>query len=169
MADRPDSRLPDAAMLADLMRTALQVARDGIAAGQSPFAAVVADPAGRIIAAAHNRVRLDVDATAHAEVAAIRDACCSLRGIRLTGHVIVTTCEPCPMCAAAIHWAGLDLVAFGARIADAQSAGFRELAVPIEDLYARGGSPVRIIPDVLREECVELFTLWRRGPNPKPY
>lgn len=153
----------------ELMRAAIDAAREGIAAGQSPFGAAIADASGRLIVAAHNRVRLDTDATAHAEIVAIRQACRARGDIHLTGCVMATTCEPCPMCAAAIHWAQIDTVYFGATIADANTAGFNELSLSCEHLYRAGGSRVRMVAGVVQKECAELFEAWRRGPQPQPY
>ena len=152
-----------------LIRRAIVVAREGIAAGQSPFGAVVATMSGKVVIAAHNMVRANCEVTAHAEIMAIRRACAELNTIDLTGHLIATTCEPCPMCAAAIHWARLGTVLYGAAIADAQAAGFNELALPVAALYPQGGSPVRVHAGILREECVALFEIWKRGPHPAPY
>ncbi len=151
------------------MRAALAVCRRGIAVGESPFGAVIASQAGAVVCATHNTVRSTGDPTAHAEINAIRAACRLLGTIDLSGHVIVSTCEPCPMCAAAIHWANLDAVCFGAGIDDAGKAGFRELALPVRTLYAQGGSSVMVHPAVMRAECQELFAEWRRGPHPDPY
>jgi len=153
----------------ELMRAAIEAAKAGIAAGQSPFGAAIATGTGEIVVAAHNRVRADGDITAHAEVVAIREACAKLGAIDLTGHVMAATCEPCPMCAAGIHWARLDEVSFGATIADAARAGFHELPLAPASLYAQGGSPVRVIPHVLRDECAALFALWKKGPRAEPY
>jgi guanine deaminase len=152
-----------------LMRRAIELARQGIAAGESPFAAVIAKPDATIVAGVHNVVRATCDITAHAEMHAIREACRALGTINLAGHVMVTTCEPCPMCASAIHWARLDAVAFGATIADAERAGFHELHVSIDELYGRGGGRVRVIRDLLRDECAALFDEWGTGPRPIPY
>lgn len=158
------------------MRRAAAVARAGMAAGQTPFGAVIvraeaapAGPAGASkpalveVAAGHNEVWLRGDPTAHAEVVAIQRATAALRTIDLTGCTLYTTCEPCPMCAAAIHWARLDMVVSGANIADAAAAGFHELHLGAGDLYAQGGSPVRLITGVLAAECAALFEAWRRG------
>ena len=161
--------MPDVQDFTELMRRAIDVATEGIEAGQSPFGAVIATTDGEVIFAAHNVVRASCDATAHAEIAAIRGACAALGTIDLSGHIIAATCEPCPMCATAIGWARLDAVAYGTSIADAQSAGFSELPVSIESLYHQGGSHVRIHPRVLRDECRQLFELWKRGPNANPY
>ena len=153
----------------ELMKQAIEVCMNGIASGESPFAAVIATDDGRVEFAAHNTVRSSCDSTAHAEINAIRGACARLGETDLGGHIIVSTCEPCPMCAAAIHWARLDAVVYGASITDARSARFNELPIPIEVLFRQGESPVRVYPHVLRDECRRLFDLWARGPNPKPY
>jgi len=154
---------------AELVRQAIRAARRGIAAGESPFGAVIATWAGEIIHEAHNTVRSSCDPTAHAEISAIRGACRQLGTIDLHGHIIATTCEPCPMCAAAIHWAKLDAVVCGAEIADANQAGIRELSVSCETLFAQGGTSVLVFTGVLREPCRALFDEWRRGPNPLTY
>lgn len=152
-----------------LMRRAVAVCRRGILAGQSPFGAVVATWDGQIVSEAHNSVRAGCDPTAHAEVNAIRAAASRLRTIDLSGHVLFTTCEPCPMCAAAIHWARIDAVYYGARIEDAARAGFHELTLGCAELYRAGGSGVAVHADVLRAECAALFTAWQQGPRPEPY
>ncbi|HZW08410.1 MAG TPA: nucleoside deaminase [Phycisphaerales bacterium] len=149
------------------MGLARDAARAGIAAGQSPFGAVIVR-AGQVIATGYNLVRASTDPSAHAEVVCIREAGESLGSIDFAGCEMYTTCEPCPMCAAAIHWANLDAVHFGARISDAERAGFRELKIPIEDLYARGGSRVRVHADVMRSECAALFDEWLRAGG-RPY
>ena len=153
----------------DLMQHAIAAAKDGIRRGESPFGAAIAGVTGEVLLTAHNTVREDCDATAHAEVNAIRGACRKLDTIDLRGHIIAATCEPCPMCAAAIHWAGLDAVVFGAAIADARAAGFNELEVSLQLLYESGMSRVRVYPAVLADECKTLFALWRQGSNPDPY
>ncbi|MBK7405733.1 MAG: nucleoside deaminase [Phycisphaerales bacterium] len=144
------------------MSLAIEEARSGIAAGQSPFGAVIVR-AGEVVARGHNHVWAWTDPSAHAEVVCIREAGRVLQKIDFAGCEMYTTCEPCPMCASAIHWANLDAVAFGARIADAEAAGFRELRLPIERLYEGGGSHVRVIPGVMREDCVRLFQEWDRS------
>ena len=144
------------------MSYAIAQARAAIAAGQSPFGAVIVRN-DRIIAAGHNHVWADTDPTAHAEVVCIRNAGRALGTIDLAGCEMYSTCEPCPMCASAIHWANLDAVHFGARIADAEAAGFRELTMPIERLYAEGRSRVRTHADVMRAQCAALFDEWKRA------
>src|SRR5262245_14130760 len=115
------------------MWRAVEKAREGIAKGQSPFGAVVVSD-GKVVAAAHNTVWLDTDPTAHAEINAIRQAATVLGSIALHGCTMYTTCEPCPMCLAAIHWAKIGRVVYGASIADAAAGGFTELRVPAKEL-----------------------------------
>lgn len=152
-----------------LMRSALEAARRGIALGQSPFGAAIATIDGQILVAAHNTVRATCDATAHAEINAIREACRLLERIDLSGCLMAATCEPCPMCAAATHWAHIDEVCYGAGISDAAEAGFRELAVSCDQLLTLGGSDVRRSPGILIDDCRRLFQDWRTGPHPDPY
>lgn len=142
------------------MEEAIAEARRGMAAGQSPFGSVIVRE-GRAIAAAHNEVWARIDPTAHAEVNAIRKAAGELGSISLEGCVLYSTCEPCPMCASAIHWARVDAVIYGAEIADAAAAGFHELRMPAQELYRAGRSPVRLKGGVLRAECRALFGEWK--------
>lgn len=146
----------------DWMQQAIEQARAGLARGQSPFGAVIVR-GDELLAAGHNEVWLRADPTAHAEVVAIQRAAQAAGSINLSGSAIYTTCEPCPMCAAAIHWARLDAVFCGATIADAAAAGFRELSLSAAELYSRGGSQVRLTAGLLAAECAALFDEWRRA------
>ncbi len=159
----------ESSLPSNLMYHALETARRGIALGQSPFGAAIATLDGQFLVAAHNTVRATCDATAHAEINAIREACRLLGRIDLSGCVMAATCEPCPMCAAATHWARIDEVYYGASIADAAEAGFRELAVSCNQLLTLGGSDVRQSPGILTDDCRRLFHDWRTGPHAEPY
>lgn len=150
------------------MRRAIDKALAGIAAGQSPFGAIIVR-GGQLVCTAHNSVLRDCDPTAHAEVNAIREAAKLLDTIGLHGCEMFTTCEPCPMCLSALHWAKLDRVVFGAAIADATAAGFSELAVPASVLAQMGRSPLRVEGGLLVEECGELFQRWLKTPGHRTY
>ena len=143
------------------MRLAIETTRAGIAAGQTPFGAVLVRD-GRVVATAHNCVWATTDPTAHAEVTAIRVAARQLHAIDLSGCTMYTTTEPCPMCLAAIHWARVDRVLYGATIADAAAAGFHELRVPATMMVEVGGSSLKVEVGPLREECRGLFDLWKK-------
>jgi tRNA(Arg) A34 adenosine deaminase TadA len=150
------------------LRLAIAKAHEGIMAGQSPFgAAIVRD--GAVVAAAHNSVWRDRDPTAHAEVNAIRAASGTLKTIDLSGCTMFTTCEPCPMCLSAIHWAKIARVVFGATIADAEAAGFTELRVAAAELVRLGGSRLVVVSGPCRDACVQLFADWSARGLCQPY
>jgi len=148
----------------ELMRLAIEKARAGIATGQSPFGCAIARE-GRVLSCAHNTVVRTTDITAHAEVNAVREACRAVGDIFLTGAIVATTCEPCPMCMAALHWARVDSVYYGATIADADEAGFNELQLPAARLLELGHSTLTLVPQVLPAECKQLFAEWKANPN----
>ena len=150
------------------MQLAIDKCRAGLAAGQSPFGCAIAR-GDEVIACAHNTVVLTTDITAHAEVNAIREACRQIEDIFLEGTMVATTCEPCPMCMAALHWARVETVYFGATIADANQAGFNELSLPAAELLNLGGSDVQLIPGVLQDECRQLFAQWKANPEHRAY
>jgi tRNA(Arg) A34 adenosine deaminase TadA len=150
------------------MRLAIDAARSGIAAGQSPFGCAIAIGQA-VVACTHNRVLASTDITAHAEIVALRAACRATGGIHLPGAEVATTCEPCPMCMAALHWARVETVYYGATIADAGLAGFNELQLAAADVVRLGGSPIRLVPGVLADQCRTLFDLWNRSPGKQVY
>ncbi|MEO6811472.1 MAG: nucleoside deaminase [Isosphaeraceae bacterium] len=150
------------------MQLAIAIGRAGIAAGQTPFGSVLIKD-GQTVASTHNTVWLDTDPTAHAEVNCLRQAAKALGTIDLSGTTLYSTCEPCPMCLAAIHWSKIDRVVFGATIADAQSAGFGELPVSAQTLADLGQSPLRIESGLLRQECANLFKEWKEASLSRPY
>ena len=151
-----------------LMQLAVDKCREGLAAGQSPFGCAIAQ-GNEVIACSHNTVALTTDITAHAEVNAIREGCQAVGNIFLDGAMVATTCEPCPMCMAALHWARVDTVYYGATIADAEGAGFNELQLPAADLLKTGGSDVKLVGDILADPCKELFAEWLANPQRKVY
>ncbi|KRS19130.1 nucleoside deaminase [Roseovarius indicus] len=103
------------------MDTALAEARAAGDRGEVPVGAVIADASGAIVAQAGNRTREMNDPTAHAEILALRAACLLAGSERLPGHSLYVTLEPCPMCAAAISYARIARLYYGA--ADPKSGG----------------------------------------------
>ena len=124
-----------------------------------PFGAVIVRD-GAIIAEGTNLVTTSLDPTAHAEVVAIRKACAVLQSFELKGCVVYASCEPCPMCLAAIYWSRAERVYFAASREDAAAAQFddeflyRELSLPVE----RRSLPME---QELREEAIAAFDAWR--------
>lgn len=153
----------------ELMRLAIDKCREGISRGESPFGCAIA-VGDRVVAVSHNVVLSTTDITAHAEIAALRETCRAERRIHFPDALVATTCEPCPMCTAALHWARAGNVVFGASIDDAQAAGFNEPRLSSRELVRLSGSRLRLTSDVLAEECRQLFAEWKqRSPNPRTY
>ncbi len=146
---------------------AIELARESISSGGGPFGAVVVRQ-GKIVGEGTNRVVPGSDPTAHAEIVAIRNAAAALGDHRLSGCELYASCEPCPMCLGAIHWARIERAWFAASREDAARAGFddehfyRELALPANE---RKLSMVR----ALAEEGLSPFELWRAKDDRAPY
>jgi guanine deaminase len=108
----------------EFLRRAIRLAADNVEQGRGgPFGAVIVLD-GEVVAEGANLVTTQLDPTAHAEVVAIREACRKLSRHELRGAVIYASCEPCPMCLAAIYWARLDALFYAASRHDAAQAGF---------------------------------------------
>ena len=152
----------------DLMQLAIDKCASGITAGQSPFGCAIAR-GDEILSVEHNTVLLTTDITAHAEINALRAACRSAGDIHLPGAIVATTCEPCPMCMAALHWARVEAVYYGATIADAERAGFNELTLSAADLLRLGESPVKLIGGIQVADCRDLFQQWHTRPDGRAY
>jgi guanine deaminase len=114
-----------------LLKHAIRLAADGINKGSGPFGAVISKN-GKIISESTNRVVLSHDPTAHAEILAIRQASALLKSHDLSGCVIYTSCEPCPMCLGAIYWSGIKKVVYAAKSFDAARSGFNDRAIYTE-------------------------------------
>ena len=96
------------------MRMALELAREASSEGEVPVGCVIADENGKVIGRGRNRREEKADATAHAEIEAIREAGDALGSWRLDGCTLYVTLEPCPMCAAALNWAQVGRIVYGA-------------------------------------------------------
>ncbi|ATR90344.1 nucleoside deaminase [Porphyromonas gingivalis] len=151
----------------EMMREAIRLADESVANGGGPFGAVIVKD-GEIIAATSNRVTLDNDPTAHAEVNCIRMACKRLGTFDLSGCTIYTSCEPCPMCLGAIYWARIDRIFYGNNRQDAADIGFdddfiyQELARPMDN------RSTPIIP-ILQDEALHSFRLWTEKTDKTEY
>lgn len=141
------------------LREAIRLSFEKMHANEGgPFGAIIVR-GDEIVGRGWNRVTSTNDPTAHAEIVAIRDACSRLKNFCLTGCEIYSSCEPCPLCLAAIYWARLDRVYYAATCADAAAAGFddqnfyRELTLPMTE---------RSIPMMqsLRDEALAALTAW---------
>lgn len=150
------------------MRRAIALSAANVKNGRGgPFGAVIVKN-GKIIAEGTNGVTASNDPTAHAEVTAIRKACKKLKTFQLAGCEIYTSCEPCPMCLAAIYWARPDRVYFANTKKDAAKIGFddgfiyREIEKPIARRKIK-------MHQVLRNEALEAFDDWQNKSDKVPY
>jgi guanine deaminase len=132
-----------------------------------PFGALITR-GNEIVARGWNKVTSSNDPTAHAEIIGIRGAAAALGSFRLSGCVLYTSCEPCPMCLGAAYWARVDRLVFAANRHDAAEAGFDD-----EHIYGElARSPFsRTLPaqQALREKAIEVLAEWRRMPDRIPY
>jgi len=108
---------------AQYLARAVALATENVRRSGGPFGAIVVTADGRVFEGV-NRVTANLDPTAHAEVSAIRAACQGIGDFDLSGAVLYTSCEPCPMCLASSLWARIDRVYFAATRHDAADAGF---------------------------------------------
>ena len=144
------------------MRMAIDLATENVRSGKGgPFGAVVVRN-GEVLAAEANTVTSSNDPTAHAEVNAIRAACRKIESFQLDDCEVYTSCEPCPMCFAALYWSRCRAVFFGNTKTDAAAAGFDD-----SFLYDEVKRPVeeRRIPfaRVLGDEAIESFEVWKQS------
>lgn len=142
----------------ELMLRAIELSEESVRNGGGPFGALIVKN-GEIIAEGNNKVTINNDPTAHAEVCAIRNACKKLNIFELTDCEIYTSCEPCPMCLGAIYWAHLAKIYYGNNRKDASEIGFdddfiyKELA--IEPKYRKKPSEI-----LLHKEASNAFRMW---------
>lgn len=150
------------------MRQAITLATANVTSGRGgPFGAVVVCD-GKVIATGVNQVTATKDPTAHAEIVAIRAAAQTLGTFQLHGCTVYSSCEPCPMCLAALYWSRCDAVFYGNSASDAADIGFddsflyEQVALPITQ---RRLSMKRLLPD----EAIASFEAWRNQSNKIEY
>jgi tRNA(adenine34) deaminase len=136
------------------MNQALAEARLALDHGDVPVGAVVVGPDGDVVAAGHNRREERRDPTAHAEMLVLSEAARSIGDWRLSGHTLVVTLEPCPMCAGAAVWARVDRVVYGA--ADLKAGAVWSLFNIPQD--ARLNHRAEVVAGVLEEECAAVLS-----------
>jgi guanine deaminase len=150
------------------MKLAIEAAQQGMKANMGgPFGAVIVRN-GEVIAVAHNEVIGTNDPTAHAEVVAIRKATAILKRFNLSDCDLYATCEPCPMCLAAIHWAGIKKLYFGADRHDATVGGFDDEFI-YQLMDGTADSPL-LRPEIVdKQQCADLFEEWNNKSDRTMY
>ena len=132
-----------------------------------PFGAVIVRN-GQVVGRGSNMVTVCNDPTAHAEVVAIRDACATLNTFQLNDCELYTSCEPCPMCLAAVYWARIPVLYFGNSRKDAASIGFDDDFLYEQVALVPENRTLRMIP-LLREEALVVFQGWVDTPDKVEY
>ena len=150
------------------MRAAIRLSRERMRRNEGgPFGAIIVRR-GKIVGRGWNRVTSTNDPTAHAEISAIRDACKKLKTFQLDGCELYTSCEPCPMCLAAIYWARVKKIYYANTRKDAASIQFDD-----DLIYREVSRPIsgRKIPmkQLLRKEALEVFSEWQRKADKVRY
>lgn len=149
------------------MELAIQEAEMGFLKGEGgPFGAVVVCE-GQVIGAGHNEVLTSKDPTAHAEIVAIRRASAYLNRFDLSDCILYTTCEPCPMCYSAIHWARIPQVIYGATREDAAAVGFDDQL--LYDILSGEKAPVIQMTQTSVEACQNVFKQFDQMIDKKLY
>ncbi|MBI5009465.1 MAG: nucleoside deaminase [Bacteroidia bacterium] len=150
-----------------LLLHAVKLAEEGIAKGGGPFGAVIALE-GKILAEAVNKVVINSDPTAHAEVLAIREAAAALKSHDLKNCIIYCSCEPCPMCLGAIYWAGIRKVIYACDRHDAEIAGFSDKFIYDEIILDPSERQVKFVR-IENAGGGNVFNLWKKYEDRIPY
>ena len=137
------------------MRLAIEEAKISLGEDNFGFGSVIVKN-GELIAKAHDTEKTGADPTAHAEMTAIRAASARL-GRDLSGCVIISTHEPCPMCSTAVLWSGISELAYGYSIKEALGQGRKRLDISCREIFARAGKDVIIHDGILHSECSVLY------------
>ncbi|MEO7796376.1 MAG: nucleoside deaminase [Opitutaceae bacterium] len=141
------------------MQEAIRLADDGMRSNRGgPFGCVVVRQ-GKVIARGNNRVTSTNDPTAHAEVTAIREACRELGTFQLADCELYTSCEPCPMCLAAIYWARIPQVYYANTRADAAAIGFDDDFIYQQISLPPDQRALKMQP-LLRHAALSTFKAW---------
>ncbi|MBK9294233.1 MAG: nucleoside deaminase [Oligoflexia bacterium] len=150
------------------MKKAISLSRRNMSSGDGgPFGAVIVK-SGKVVGKGWNKVTSTNDPTAHAEIVAIRDACKKLKNFDLSECEIYSSCEPCPMCLAAIYWARIEKVYFANTKKDAAAIEFDDdfIYQEIPKHPSRRKIPMQ---QLLREEALKIFEIWKEKEDKVRY
>ncbi|WP_410661701.1 nucleoside deaminase [Amycolatopsis sp. lyj-112] len=146
---------------------AVKLATANVERGGGPFGALIVRD-GSVLATGTNQVTPSLDPTAHAEVVAIRAACQAIGDYKLDGCVLVTSCEPCPLCLSAALWARVGKVVYAADRHDAAKAGFDDRE--FYDLFSRPRETWPLpVGHLSLPDSFAPFEAWLSKPDKKAY
>ena len=140
------------------MKRAIELSVKSVNNGGGPFGCVIVKDE-KIISEGSNKVTSNNDPTAHGEIVAIREACKNINNFSLNGCELYSTCEPCPMCLAAIYWARIDKIYYANTRKDAQKIGFDDSLIYSEFQKNIDKRKIPMI-QMLRNEALKAFDLW---------
>lgn len=146
---------------------AIEIAKENIEHGCGPFGAIITKD-GTILAEAVNRVTLDHDPTAHAEILAIRKAAKTIKSHNLHGCTLYCSCEPCPMCLGAIYWAGISRVIYICDRHDAAKAGFSDKNI-YDEIILDAQNRTIVFKQITNLDGEEVFRIWEKNESKIPY
>lgn len=145
----------------EYMKMAKEMAEQGYKNNEGgPFGAVIINNRGEIIAKGNNKVIINNDPTAHAEIVAIREASKKLNTYDLSNCILYTSCEPCPMCLSAIIWANIKEVYYACTKNDADNIGFRDDI--IYEYLKENKKDLINLHHIDRDECIEIFEEYKK-------
>jgi tRNA(Arg) A34 adenosine deaminase TadA len=147
--------IPENGDYTGFMLIALEEAKVSLREGNKGFGAVLVRD-GEVIAKAHDTATVGSDPTAHAEMNLVREGCGKL-GRDLAGCAVVSTHEPCPMCAAAMIWTRVSEVAYGASIADSKKQGRSVIDLGCREMAEKSPWGMKVTEGILEQECSVLY------------
>jgi len=146
------------------LQRAIELAKEHSFTGdKGPFGAVVVLD-NKIIGEGWNQVVASKDPSAHAEVVAIRNACKNINSHELQNAEIYTSCEPCPMCLAAIYWARIEKVFYACDRHDAAEIGFDDNVIYDEFILPEENKKIKLV-QAMRNEGLKIFENWKSNPK----
>ena len=153
------------------MQKACDLASLSITRNCGPFGAVIVKNDTReIIGKGHNMVTLKKDPTMHAEMVAIRDACCNIEDFKLDNCTLYTSCEPCPMCLSAAYWARIPTIYYGNTKTDAKNIGFDDAFIYDELNKETKDKSIELIHlEDSKEYAKKAFDEWKMKEEKIPY
>ena len=151
----------------EFMKRAIELSIKSVNNGGGPFGCVIVKDE-KIISEGSNKVTSNNDPTAHGEIVAIREACKNINNFSLNGCELYSTCEPCPMCLAAIYWARIDKIYYANTRNDAQKIDFDDSFIYSE---IKKNIDERKIPmtQMMRDEAIKAFELWDKKKDKVKY
>jgi len=141
----------------EILQECFELAMQAKKRGDGPFGSVILDGEGKTIARAGNTTGSDGTVVHHAEINAIKQAEVVRGKGSLSGCVLYTSAEPCPMCAAAIAWSGIDMVYYSVSIEGLTKVGMDQIDLSCSEVFSRSGRDIELRGPLMEEEGLRVF------------